>query len=136
MHRAAYAAGWDFRLESNRGWAVNGDVGWSRGRSANALIATQRCSNHYFQPDAGTGGGFVSVIAERVRRQFRSPSKRRALARFVGSAFTSPTYEVNDLGFAVRTDRRDLAAGLRISRIGQERCGGDGTSTRRSGERN
>jgi hypothetical protein len=31
---------------------------------------------------------------------------------FIGSAFTSPQYEVNDLGFAVRTDRRDFAAGV------------------------
>ena len=31
----------------------------------------------------------------------------------MAGALTSPGYEVNDLGFAVRTDRRDVEATLR-----------------------
>lgn len=117
MHRAAYAAGADFRTEfASRGWAVNGDVELSRVEgSESALIATQRRSNHFFQrPDADHLAVDSSAVAlngysANLRLTKQGGTHWRG---FVGSAFTSPQYEVNDLGFAVRTDRRDFAAGL------------------------
>ena len=117
MHRAAYAAGWDFRHEfASRGWAVNGDLELSRVEgSANALIATQRRSNHFFQrPDADhlevdSSASSLNGYSANLRLTKQGGAHWRG---FVGSAFTSPQYEVNDLGFAVRTDRRDFAAGL------------------------
>ena len=117
MHRAAYALGSDFRHEfANRGWALNGDVELSRVEgSANALIATQRRSNHFFQrPDADhlevdSSGSALNGYSANLRLTKQGGAHWRG---FIGSAFTSPQYEVNDLGFAVRTDRRDFAAGL------------------------
>jgi hypothetical protein len=117
LHEAAYAAGVDFRHEfAGRSWALSGDAELSRVEgSPAAMIATQQRSNHFFQrPDADhlavdssatslTGYSMNLRLTKQAGEHWRG---------FVGSAFTSPKYEVNDLGFAVRTDRRDFAAGL------------------------
>jgi len=117
MHRAAYAGGADFRHEfANRGWAINGDMELSRVEgSTSAIIATQRRSNHFFQrPDADhlevdSSATSLNGYSANLRLTKQGGAHWRG---FVGSAFTSPTYEVNDLGFAVRTDRRDFAGGV------------------------
>jgi hypothetical protein len=117
LHRAAYAGGMDFRHEfAGRGWALNGDVELSRVEgSNNAIIATQRRSNHFFQrPDADhlnvdSSATSLNGYSANLRLTKQGGTHWRG---FIGSAFTSPTYEVNDLGFAVRTDRRDFAAGV------------------------
>jgi hypothetical protein len=117
LHRAAYATGADFRHEfARRGWALNGDVELSRVEgSTSAMIATQRRSNHFFQrPDADhlevdSSATSLNGYSANLRLTKQGGTHWRG---FVGSAFTSPQYEVNDLGFAVRTDRRDFAAGV------------------------
>ena len=117
LHRGAYASGVDFRHEfARRGWALNGDVELSRVEgSTSAMIATQRLSRHYFQrPDADhlevdSSATSLNGYSANLRVTKIGGTHWRG---FVGSAFTSPNYEVNDLGFAVRTDRRDFAASL------------------------
>jgi hypothetical protein len=117
LHDAAYAAGVDFRHEfAGRSWAVTGDAELSRVEgSPDALIATQQRSNHFFQrPDADhlavdSSATSLTGYAVNVRLSKQAGDHWRG---YVGSAFTSPKFEVNDLGFAVRTDRRDFAAGL------------------------
>lgn len=117
LHRAAYAGGVDFRHEfRNRSWALFGDAEVSHVRGSTAAItATQRLSRHYFQrPDADhlevdenatslTGYSVNLGVAKQGGRNWRGS---------LGAAVVSPTYEVNDLGFAVRTDRADAQAVL------------------------
>jgi len=112
LRRAAYATGVDFRHEwGNRTWYAQGDAELSHvSGSKSAILATQRQSNHYFQrPDAthlpldsaatSLGGYSINVaVGKQAGLHWRG-----ALA----AALTSPTYEVNDLGYSYRTDRRD-----------------------------
>ena len=111
----AVSGGADFRHEfGNREWVLRGDVQSSFVRGAPAaLIGVQTAANHFFQrPDARhlevdsaatslfgytTGLSLVRQGGEHWRGE-------------VAGALTSPRYEVNDLGFAQRTDRRDLQA--------------------------
>lgn len=117
LHRAAYAGGIDFRHEfAGRSWAVSGDLELSRVEgSSRAMIVTQRRSNHFFQrPDADhldvdSAATSLSGYSANLRLAKQGGEHWRG---FIGSAVTSPKYEVNDLGFAVRTDRRDFAAGV------------------------
>jgi hypothetical protein len=117
LHNAAYAGGVDFRHEFlDRSWALFGDAELSHVRGSElAITATQRRSNHYFQrPDADhlevdplatslTGYSVNLQLAKQGGRHWRSS---------LGAAVVSPKYEVNDLGFAVRTDRADVQAGV------------------------
>jgi hypothetical protein len=117
LHNAAYAGGVDFRHEfRNRSWALYGDAEFSRvSGSTEAITATQRRSNHYFQrPDADhlevdttatslTGYSVNLQLAKQGGQHWRGS---------LGVALVTPEYEVNDLGFAVRTDRRDVQAGV------------------------
>ena len=117
LHSAAWAGGVDFRSEfANRTWVVSGDVAFSRVEGASeAILATQQRSNHYFQrPDAdhlavdalatSLGGYSVNIsLAKQQGDHWRAQ---------VASAITSPGYEINDLGFSYRTDRRDFQGGL------------------------
>ncbi len=114
---SAYAGGLDFRLESpGRTWVVSGSAAFSRvaGTPA-AMLRVQRASNHYFQrPDAdhlnvdsaATSLGGYSIGASVARQGGTHWRGNLAVAA------TSPTFEVNDLGFQTRTDRRDAAASL------------------------
>jgi hypothetical protein len=80
-----------------------------------SIIAVQRASNHYFQrPDAThlevdssatslTGYSMNAEIAKQAGEHWRGS---------LAGALTSPGYEVNDLGFSYRTDRRDAQATL------------------------
>jgi len=117
LRSSAYAGGVDFRLESpGRTWAFQGSAAYSRVAGApEALLATQRAGNHFFQrpdadhlepdPDATSLDGYsVGVSAERQGGEHW----RGDLA----VAATSPAFEVNDLGFQTRTDRRDVAGSL------------------------
>ncbi|HSA56263.1 MAG TPA: DUF5916 domain-containing protein [Gemmatimonadaceae bacterium] len=117
LHDAAYAGGVDFRHEfAGRSWAVSGDMEVSRVEgSSTAMVATQTRSNHFFQrPDAGhleldSAATALTGYSANLRLAKQGGEHWRG---FIGSAVTSPQYEVNDLGFAVRTDRRDFAAGV------------------------
>lgn len=115
LHQAAYAGGVDFRHEfGGRTWVVRGDAEVSRVTgSASAIARTQRQSNHFFQrPDA------EHLDYDTTRTHLDGYSVNVALGRQQGthwrgeiaSALTSPGYEVNDLGFSYRTDRRDFSA--------------------------
>jgi hypothetical protein len=117
LHSAAYAGGVDFRHEfRDRSWALFGDAELSHVRGSElAITATQRRSNHFFQrPDAEhlevdplatslTGYSLNLQLAKQGGRHWRGS---------LGAAVVSPKYEVNDLGFAVRTDRADMQANL------------------------
>jgi hypothetical protein len=114
----ALSGGTDFRHEfSNRAWMVRGDAEGSliRGTPA-SIVRVQTAGNHFFQrpdathlgvdPDAtslfgySAGLGLVKQGGEHWRGD-------------VAGAVTSPGYEVNDMGFAVRTDRRDAQLSIR-----------------------
>ncbi len=117
LHRSAYAAGLDFRHEwGQRSWLSFGDIEFSRvAGSTAAIIATQRRSNHFFQrPDAShlevdstatslTGYSLNAAVSRQAGTHWRGQ---------LSGALTSPGYEVNDLGFAVRTDRRDVQGSM------------------------
>ncbi len=117
LHKAAYSGGLDFRHEwGKRTWVAFGDVEFSRVEgSTSAIIATQRRSNHFFQrPDA------THLEVDSNATSLNGYSMNLAVSRQagthwrgqVGGALTSTAYEVNDLGFAVRTDRKDAQASL------------------------
>jgi hypothetical protein len=117
LHNAAYAGGLDFRHEfGRRTWVVRGDAEFSRVEgTTDAIRRTQRLSNHFFQrPDAD------HLTYDTTRTSLSGYSVNVALGKQQGthwrgeiaSAMTSPGYEVNDLGFSYRTDRRDFAAQL------------------------
>ena len=117
FHDAAYAGGVDFRHEfRNRSWALYGDAEFSRvSGSTAAIIATQRRSNHYFQrPDADhleVDSTATSLTGYSVNLQLAKQGGQHWRGS-VGAAVVTPEYEVNDLGFAVRTDRADVQAGI------------------------
>jgi len=117
MHSAAYAGGIDFRHEwGKRVWVVYGDGEVSRVQgSTGAILATQRRSNHFFQrPDAdhlAVDSSATSLTGYSINLQLRKQSGEHWRGRF-GTAFTSPEYETNDLGFSYRTDRRDFQTDL------------------------
>ncbi|MFN8572934.1 MAG: DUF5916 domain-containing protein [Gemmatimonadaceae bacterium] len=117
LHKGAYSGGFDFRHEwGKRAWVSFGDIEFSRvDGSASAITATQRRSNHFFQrPDAS------HLEVDSAATSLNGYSMNLAVSRQagthwrgqVGGALTSPKYEVNDLGFAVRTDRKDAQATL------------------------
>jgi uncharacterized protein DUF5916/cellulose/xylan binding protein with CBM9 domain len=117
LHNAAYAGGVDFRHEfRNRSWALYGDAEFSRvSGSTSAITATQRRSNHYFQrPDADhleVDTTATSLNGYSVNLQLAKQGGQHWRGS-LGVALVTPEYEVNDLGFAVRTDRRDVQAGV------------------------
>lgn len=120
LHAGGYAGGLDFRHEfGERAWAVEGSVAASHVvGSAEAISRTQRLSNHYFQrPDATHLG--VDTDATSLTGYSAGLSLARQSGRHwtgsLATAFTAPAFEVNDLGFQTRTDRRDLAGALTYS---------------------
>jgi len=110
---SALATGVDFRHEwSDRSWAVRGDAEMGRiGGTAPSIVAVQRASNHYFQrPDAThleVDSAATSLFGYSVSSAITKQSGEHWRGELAG-ALTSPGYEVNDLGFAVRTDRQDV----------------------------
>jgi uncharacterized protein DUF5916/cellulose/xylan binding protein with CBM9 domain len=117
LHSAAYAGGVDFRREwGHRMWAVYGDAELSHVQgTARAITVTQRRSNHFFQrPDAThleVDSSATSLTGYSINVQARKQGGLHWRGR-IGTALTSPRYEVNDLGFSFRTDRRDFQADL------------------------
>jgi len=115
LHDAAYAGGFDFRHEfRDRSWALYGDAEFSHVRgSPSAITATQRRSNHYFQrPDADhldVDSAATSLTGYSINLGLAKQGGEHWRGSF-GAAVVSPKYEVNDLGFAVRTDRADVQA--------------------------
>ncbi len=117
LRSAAYAAGVDWRHEwAGRSWAFQASAVGSQVRgSREAITATQRQSNHYFQrPDAAhlevdssatslTGYSIGANLAKQAGEHWRGD---------IAGALTAPAFEVNDLGFQTRTDRRDAQADL------------------------
>ncbi|MEJ2541068.1 MAG: DUF5916 domain-containing protein [Gemmatimonadota bacterium] len=117
LREGAYAGGVDFRHEFlDRAWLLQGTAAWSHVRgSREALVRVQTAGNHFFQrPDAR------HLEVQEDRTSLTGHSVGLSLSRQAGDhwrgtlalAQTSPTYEVNDLGFQTRTDRRDLQADL------------------------
>lgn len=117
LHRAAYAGGVDFRREwGNRTWAMFGDGEMSDVQgSTSAITATQRRSNHFFQrPDAThleVDSSATSLTGYSINLQLQKQSGQHWRGG-AGAALTSPRYEVNDLGFSYRTDRRDVQSNI------------------------
>ncbi len=117
LRSAAYAAGVDWRHEwAGRSWAFQGSmVGSLVQGSPQALIATQRQSNHYFQrPDApylGVDSSATSLQGYSVGASLAKQAGEHWRGDIAG-ALTAPAFEVNDLGFQTRTDRRDRQADL------------------------
>jgi hypothetical protein len=113
FRRSALATGVDFRHESNdRSWLLRGDAEMSRIAGTPAsIVAVQRASNHFFQrPDAshlGVDTLATSLFGYSVSTTLAKQSGEHWRGEVAG-ALTSPGYEVNDLGFAVRTDRQDV----------------------------
>jgi hypothetical protein len=117
LNSSAYAGGVDFHHEwAKRTWALSGDAEGSRIQgSTSAIIGTERRSNHYFQrPDAThleVDSTATSLDGYSANLQLAKQSGKHWRGG-VGTAFTSPKYEVNDLGFSYRTDRRDFETDL------------------------
>lgn len=117
LKSGAYAAGIDFNHEfAGRFWAVSGNVIGSRVEGTRDAIArVQWASNHYFQrPDADhleVDETATSLTGYSASLSIDKISGQHWLLGIAG-AITAPEYEVNDLGFAYRTDRRDVSAYL------------------------
>jgi hypothetical protein len=112
LHSAAYTGGMDFRHEwANRAWLLRGSLALSHVLGEpEAITRTQRLANHFFQrPDAH----HLSVDSSAT--SLTGLSSNLALRRQAGEHWrgevavgtTTPGYEVNDVGFNYRTDRRD-----------------------------
>ncbi|MDH5643436.1 MAG: DUF5916 domain-containing protein, partial [Gemmatimonadota bacterium] len=117
LNKAAYALGVDWNHEfSNRNWAFRGNVSGSRVEgSPAAMTRVQTARHHYFQrPDADHLD--VDLNATAINGYSASLTLAKQSGRHwlgsIGGAITSGSYEVNDLGFAMRTDRRDIQANL------------------------
>ena len=114
---SALAGGVDFRHEwANRSWAVRGDAEVSRiAGSAQSVLAVQEASNHFFQrPDAEhleLDSNATSLFGYSVNAELTKQAGEHWRGSLEG-ALTSPGYEVNDLGFSYRTDRRDAELSL------------------------
>ncbi len=117
LRESAYAAGIDFRHEwANRSWVLRGSFVGSRiSGDQRAILRVQRAGNHFFQrPDAD------HLEVDSAATSMKGYSVGVALGRQAGEhwrgelavAATSPDFEVNDLGFQTRTDRRDVALNL------------------------
>lgn len=112
LRRDAWTGGVDFRHEwARRSWLLTGSAAFTHVRgSAEAIVATQRQSHHYFQrPDAGHLG--VDTTTSLTGWQMGLDLTKQAGAHWTGSvaaALTTPRFEANDMGFATRTDRRDV----------------------------
>lgn len=117
LRSSAYAGGADFRVESpGRAWSLIGSAAYSRVAGAPAaMVAVQTSGNHFFQrPDAthlavdtnATSLTGYSVGAQLTRQGGNHWRGNLALAA------TSPAFEVNDLGYQNRTDRRDIATSV------------------------
>lgn len=117
LRSSAYTGGTDFRFESpSRAWAVRGSAAYSRvAGSPEAMALVQTAGNHFFQrPDAEHLEVDLDAT-ELTGYSVGAAVERQGGAHWRGDlavAATSPAFEVNDLGFQTRTDRRDIAGTL------------------------
>lgn len=122
LRSGAYSAGIDFNHQfTGRVWAISGNIIGSRVEgSTDAINRVQRASNHYFQrPDADhleVDATATSLTGYSASLSLDKISGQHWLGG-IAAAITAPEYEVNDLGFAYRTDRRDLEASLMYREI-------------------
>jgi hypothetical protein len=114
----AFTGGVDLHREfSDRAWLLRGDFQSSAIRGSPASLAlVQTASTHYFQrPDAthlGVDPSATSLFGYSTGLNLEKRGGEHWRGEVAG-AITSPGFEVNDLGFAQRTDRRDLEAEIR-----------------------
>jgi hypothetical protein len=117
LRSSAYTGGMDlFHEWGNRTWSLSGHLAGSRvAGDAEVIEAAQRSSARYYQrPDAGhvdLDPNATSLVGYNGELSFR----RQAGLHWRGSAeasFTSPGFEVNDLGYQRDADRRQLEGNL------------------------
>ena len=114
----AFAGGADFRIETtNRSWVLRGDAEASHIRGTpTSIVAVQTASNHYFQRPDATHLGVNPIATSLTGYSMGLGVQKQAGEHWRGDlagALTSPGYEVNDLGFSYRTDRRDVQGSVR-----------------------
>ena len=113
---SAVTGGIDFRHEwSEASWLLTGTAAATHVRGSEAsIIALQRQSHHFFQrPDATHLG--VDTTTSLSGYSAGLNLTKQAGEHWTGSlagALTAPGFEANDLGYANRTDRRDVQAVL------------------------
>ena len=117
LRESAYSGGLDFVHEwANRGWNLSGFLVGSRvAGSPTAILATQRSSTRYYQrPDAGHVG--IDPTATSMSGVAGSVQMRKSAGLHWTSdswiQFVSPGYEINDIGFLQRSDRRAFGNGI------------------------
>lgn len=117
LRSSAQAGGMDFRVESqDRRWVLRGSAAFSRvAGTPSAMVRVQTAGNHFFQrPDAEhleVDPSATSILGYSVGAALQ----RQGGEHWRGDiqiAATSPGFEPNDLGFQIRTDRRDVNASL------------------------
>ncbi len=113
----AYSGGLDFRHEfGNRAWLLQGSAAWSHIRGTpEALLRVQTAGNHFFQRPDAPHLGVDSNLSSMTGHSVGVSLSRQAGEHWRGTvavAETSPDYEVNDIGFQTRTDRRDVQANV------------------------
>ncbi|NJD18249.1 MAG: hypothetical protein FIA95_03070, partial [Gemmatimonadetes bacterium] len=117
LRSSAYSGGVDFKLESpSRLWVVSGSAAFSRvAGSTDAMVRVQRASNHFFQRPDADHLDVDSAATSLSGYSIGASVARQGGAHWRGNvavAATSPAFEVNDLGYQNRTDRRDVQGGL------------------------
>jgi hypothetical protein len=117
LREDAYSGGIDFVHEwANRGWNLSGFlVGSHVDGNQQAILATQRSSTRYYQrpdathvrldPTATSMGGVAGSVQMRKAAGLHWTSDSWI-------QFVSPGYEVNDVGFLTRSDRRAFGNGI------------------------
>jgi hypothetical protein len=117
MRSDALAGGVDFRHEfGDRTWVLLGDAEASNiSGTKESILLVQTASNHFFQrPDAThleVDSNATSLFGYSTSMTLQKQAGLHWLGH-IAAAETSPKYEVNDLGFSYRTDRRDGEANL------------------------
>ncbi len=112
LRSAAYAGAIDFRHEwARRSWVLQGSLSASSVLGdRTAITGVQMLSNHYFQrPDAG------HLRVDSTATSLSGISTQLSLGKQAGEHWRgevtvgtiTPGFEVNDLGYSYRTDRRD-----------------------------
>lgn len=117
LRSSAYAGGLDFRSESaDRAWLLLGSAAFSRvAGSPEAMMRVQTAGNHFFQRPDATHLGVNTKATSLSGYSIGASVTRQGGTHWRGNlalAATSPAFEVNDLGYQNRTDRRDIAGGL------------------------